>query len=937
MIVESPAKAHTIQKYLGPDYEVMASMGHVRDLPASRLSVDVKNDFAPNYENIKGKGELIKKLRAEAKKSDYVYLATDPDREGEAISWHLAQLLKLDETEPNRVTFNEITKSGIKYGMEHPRCIDQQLVDAQQARRVLDRIVGYEISPFLWKKIRKGLSAGRVQSVAVRLVVDREDEIRAFKPEEFSAQYMAHFSQQQKAAVQAVNGAVLLLAVPGSGKTTVLVTRLGYLALCCGVDPGSILVMTYTVAATQELRARFAALFPQLSGRTPQFRTINGLSAKIIESCSRLRGPAFTLQENEGELAALVGRICLELHGEYPTDATVREIRTAITYCKNMMLGADEIRAQHFDVPGFFTIYTRYCQALRAARQMDYDDQMTYALAILRKHPDVLAQFQTQYPHLCVDESQDTSRVQHAIIRLLAEKAGNLFLVGDEDQSIYGFRAAWPEALLQFPQTYPGAKLLFMEENYRSTPQILQAANAFIAKNRSRYPKTIRPVRPAGQPVQQVHAASRQAQIRYLLALAAQVQEPPFTVLYRNNDSALPLIDALERAGLPYRCRGAEDTFFTHRIVCDVCDILRFAAAPDDTERFLRIYYKFGAMISREAALAACAESARTHAPVLACLLAQGDLSDTCREAAEQLRARLDALPQTSGEALIRTIWGPMGYSRFVTERRLDPGKFSILCMLAAPQPSAAAFLARLDTLRQLIRTHRDAPDARLTLSTIHGSKGLEYDRVFLLDVHDGVLPADPNGTDSTEDAQRAYEEDRRLFYVAMTRAKNELYLFDYPDVPSAFVRELRQQLPKPFRTAEDFASILPENACGLRYRHAAHGEGQILAQCGDAMLVAFADGDRCLQAGQMLLERDRTPDARTAPPSAQPLPPEAAACVPGSEIWHRKYGRGRIVSLQGTLAAIRFEAPGETAPRTFCLPAALQNGFLSFKTDAPG
>ena len=185
MIVESPAKAHTIQKYLGPDYEVMASMGHVRDLPASRMSVDVKNDFAPNYENIKGKGELIKKLCSEAKKSDYVYLATDPDREGEAISWHLAQLLKLDEKEPNRVTFNEITKSGIKYGMEHPRCIDQQLVDAQQARRVLDRIVGYEISPFLWKKIRKGLSAGRVQSVAVRLVVDREDEIRAFKPEEY--------------------------------------------------------------------------------------------------------------------------------------------------------------------------------------------------------------------------------------------------------------------------------------------------------------------------------------------------------------------------------------------------------------------------------------------------------------------------------------------------------------------------------------------------------------------------------------------------------------------------------------------------------------------------------------------------------------------------------------------------------------------------------
>lgn len=185
VIVESPAKAHTIQKYLGPDYEVMASMGHIRDLPVSRLGVDVKNDFVPSYENIKGKGELIKSLRSEAKKSDYVYLATDPDREGEAISWHLAELLKLDHSENNRVTFTEITKSGIQSGMAHPRQIDQQLVNAQQARRILDRIVGYEISPFLWKKIRKGLSAGRVQSVAVRLVVDREDEIRSFVPEEY--------------------------------------------------------------------------------------------------------------------------------------------------------------------------------------------------------------------------------------------------------------------------------------------------------------------------------------------------------------------------------------------------------------------------------------------------------------------------------------------------------------------------------------------------------------------------------------------------------------------------------------------------------------------------------------------------------------------------------------------------------------------------------
>ena len=185
VIVESPAKAKTIKKYLGSGYEVVASMGHVRDLPKSKFGVDVDNGFEPVYTEIKGKEELIESLKKEAEKSDFVYLATDPDREGEAISWHLAQMLDLPLDDANRVTFNEITKTGVKSGMENPRSIDIDLVNAQQARRVLDRIVGYKLSPFLWKKVRRGLSAGRVQSVAVSLVVDREKQINSFKPEEY--------------------------------------------------------------------------------------------------------------------------------------------------------------------------------------------------------------------------------------------------------------------------------------------------------------------------------------------------------------------------------------------------------------------------------------------------------------------------------------------------------------------------------------------------------------------------------------------------------------------------------------------------------------------------------------------------------------------------------------------------------------------------------
>ncbi|MFV0498087.1 MAG: type I DNA topoisomerase [Candidatus Fimivivens sp.] len=185
VIVESPAKAKTIQKYLGKNYSVIASMGHVRDLPKSKLGVDVENGFEPQYQEIKGKETLASELKAAAKKADAVYLATDPDREGEAISWHLAQMLGLPLSEKNRVTFNEITKTGVKSGMDAPREINQSLVNAQQARRILDRIVGYKLSPFLWKKVRRGLSAGRVQSVAVRLIVDREEQIRAFVAQEY--------------------------------------------------------------------------------------------------------------------------------------------------------------------------------------------------------------------------------------------------------------------------------------------------------------------------------------------------------------------------------------------------------------------------------------------------------------------------------------------------------------------------------------------------------------------------------------------------------------------------------------------------------------------------------------------------------------------------------------------------------------------------------
>ena len=185
VIVESPAKAKTIERYLGKKYKVKASMGHLRDLPKSQMGVDVENNYDPKYITIRGKGPILKELRTAAKKAKKIFLAADPDREGEAISWHLAHSLNVDVDSNCRVVFNEITKDAIKESFKHPRPIDMDLVDAQQARRILDRLVGYNISPLLWKKVKKGLSAGRVQSVALRLIIEREKEIKSFIPEEY--------------------------------------------------------------------------------------------------------------------------------------------------------------------------------------------------------------------------------------------------------------------------------------------------------------------------------------------------------------------------------------------------------------------------------------------------------------------------------------------------------------------------------------------------------------------------------------------------------------------------------------------------------------------------------------------------------------------------------------------------------------------------------
>ena len=281
----------------------------------------------------------------------------------------------------------------------------------------------------------------------------------------FIDKFPIQLNNQQREAVQAVNGPVLLLAVPGSGKTTVLVTRLGYMVYCCKIHPSNVLTLTYTVAATNDMRERFSRFFGEELGGKLEFRTINSICAGVIKEYGRRIGKApYELESDEKVLLGILSSLYQKFENEYPTESDLKGIKTWITYIKNMMLSDEEIKKLEKDAGcHLLDIYKGYCNELRNRSCMDYDDQMVYAYKLLKSSPQLLEYYQNMFPYICVDEAQDTSKIQHEIIALLASKTENLFMVGDEDQSIYGFRAAYPEALLSFEKNHPNAKILLME------------------------------------------------------------------------------------------------------------------------------------------------------------------------------------------------------------------------------------------------------------------------------------------------------------------------------------------------------------------------------------------------------------------------------------------------------------------------------------------
>lgn len=719
---------------------------------------------------------------------------------------------------------------------------------------------------------------------------------------EFETTFSVKLNQQQKEAVQSTKGPVLLLAVPGSGKTTVLVTRLGYMIYCKNIPPESILTVTYTVAATKDMSERFAVRFGEDMAKRLEFRTINGICARIIQYYGRRIGKTpFELVKDEKATTGMLIRICQDHGMGYPTESDLKNVRTLITYIKNMMLNEEELQKleEESDIR-IAGIYRESCRQMREQKLMDYDDQMLYAYNILRKDPGVLAYFQNRYPYICVDEAQDTSKIQHAIIALLAAGTGNLFMVGDEDQSIYGFRAAYPEALLSFEKKHPGAKVLLMEENFRSNAKIVEAADKFIQKNTLRHEKHMRAAREAGADIREISLKSRKAQYVYLMKAAqecttgmagmsgseehrgrADASVTETAVLYRDNECAIPLIDLLERKNIPYRMRNADLSFFTHRTVLDVQNIIRFAMDPKDTELFMQIYYRLKLFFNKKDALRYAQISQEKDMEVLDAALKYGNLEKYQEDNIRNLKRQMVRILNMPGDEAVNQILTYMGYQNYLKKMGMNANKLETVKLIGSRVESPEKLLERLEELRTIIQEKVSDKDCPFILSTMHASKGLEYDTVYLLDVMDGILPEKvlANPRTASKEELETYEEERRLFYVGVTRAKNQLNVFT-TNKPSKFCsellgkRNLRENQQKEYAGIKKWGDYSPAGTYGIKGNGMYHGYGT-------------GHGSQ-KQPGK----------------SYQEL---ADALGEGMIVKHKKFGEGVVVDMEGEHIRIQF------------------------------
>lgn len=619
------------------------------------------------------------------------------------------------------------------------------------------------------------------------------------------------FSREQESAIKHKEGPALVLAVPGAGKTTVLIHRTYGLIHEHSVDPSSILSITFSRASARDMSSRYRKSFPDCS--VPDFSTIHAFCFGVVRDFAKNYGKSFRLIEDEStsfNKYDIVKSLYLEKNGFQITEEKLEGFFSNTGYIKNMMLKLkDYDSAKASDIECFPELFSAYEDFKKKNRLIDFDDMLGIAYRLFLKHPLLLGHYRSRYRYIQLDEGQDTSKLQLVILKLLSEPKNNLFIVADDDQSIYGFRGAHPEGLLSFSKDFPEGRLYFMEDNYRSSANIVSVSGQFISQNSGRYSKMVRTNNPKLEPVQVLRFKAADDQYSYLVdELSHGTDASETAVLFRNNLSSVGIANALDAKGITFYTRDSRLRFFNHWLIKDIQCFLKLAEDPKDKTAFENIYFKTKGYISKR--MMQHVINKGYNETVWKRLLCFPGLTEFYRRQINELELDFRRLERLKPEPAIRFIEDKLKYVEYLRENSQRSGYtfdylkemlYHLGC-IARKSENKSDFKDRMRKLEALF-SDQDRSKTGVALSTIHSSKGLEYDRVYIVDLLEGEFPSQSSIEELNKGSCQLYEEERRIFYVGMTRARKKLHLISYDTLngedvrPSRFLEELQLQHKK--------------------------------------------------------------------------------------------------------------------------------------------
>ena len=612
------------------------------------------------------------------------------------------------------------------------------------------------------------------------------------------------FTSQQVDAIKHFEGSALILAVPGSGKTTVLLNRILNLIKNHNIDSSEIISITFSKSQGIDMEKRFLAQNPEFRGKIT-FKTIHAFCYEIVRNYMKLKNIKKTLIEgnNEFNRILILKRVYYQKNYKKLSDEEINDFFSIYDYTKNKMYDFEGyLRKNHFisNRSLMLKLYNLYDEIKIQNNFMDFNDLLILANEYISTDKKLLKALKNRYKFFQIDEGQDTSTLQFEIIRKIVFPENNVFIVADDDQSIYSFRGASPENLLNFKDIYPNSKIFFMDKNFRSTKNIIKISNKIIQGNKIRYEKYSKHTTEENSQIMLFKVKNSTIQARELVKRISEINpNETIGVLYRNNISSLYIADILKNNDIDFFVKENKFDFYSNRILNDVKNILLFSEDTTDLEVFKRIYFKLNAYIKKD--FITKLEYKPYNQCVLESLLDLDELNDFYLNKFTSLRNDFKRLKRMKMEDKIDCILYELGYGDYLDSfndfSNLNYNLiFDLIKYLSKDLKTFDEFIEKLDNLKELLK-NASSSKSNISISTIHSSKGLEYDNVFIIDLIDGEFPQKSilNSFD-----EKLLEEERRLFYVAMTRARKRLFLYtikernNLPVEPSIFYNELKNK-----------------------------------------------------------------------------------------------------------------------------------------------